>query len=379
MVRPGLDRRDFLATVGRYAAGSCVGCGLAGLAGDVPAAPASPWTRQIDFYDQLPDRRIQCFVCPLNCMLSDGETCFCRTRTNVGGKLFTRAYDNPCIIRVDPIEKLPLHHFRPATQTLTLGVGGCNLRCLYCQNWRESQAKPDDLRTFKLTASEAVAAAKKKKIDTIAFSYTEPVAFLEWARDIAVCAKKEGLRVVVATAAFINPEPLLDFAQYVDAFVVALKGFTEELYHRVLGVNLEPVLRAIRTIRHETDCWLELVNLLVPGYNDSAVETAGLVRWVRDEVGEDVPLHFARFVPMYRLKDVPRTPVQTLEKARSMARESGLKYVYVANLSPHDGNNTYCPSCSCKVIERLGLKVMIDALRRGQCAGCRAKLPGVWR
>ncbi|MCK4873015.1 MAG: radical SAM protein, partial [Phycisphaerales bacterium] len=259
-----MNRRDFLTSVGRCAGGMCVGCALGAFAGSASAGPPARWTREIDFYDQNPEKRIQCFVCPLNCRLDDGETCFCRTRTNVGGTLYSRAYDNPCIIRVDPIEKIPMHHFQPGSETLALAVGGCNLRCLYCQNWEQSQKKPDELRTFKLTAREAVAAAKKKGVKTIAFTYTEPIAFLEWAKDVAIAAKRARLRVVVATAAFVNTEPLLDFARYVDAFTVTLKGFSDEFYHRVAGVNLGPILEAIKTIRHKTDCWLELTHLMVP-------------------------------------------------------------------------------------------------------------------
>ena len=372
-----LHRREFLATVGRCAGGACLACGLGMLPGTAWADPPR-WTREIDFYDQLPGNKIQCFVCPLDCILNDGETCFCRTRTNVGGKLYTRAYENPCILRVDPIEKLPLNHFRPGTQTLTLGVGGCNLRCLYCQNWQQSQKKPDELKTFKMTARDVVSAARKKKLDTIAFSYTEPVAFLEYARDVAVAAKKARLKVVVATAAFVKPEPLLDFARYVDAFVIALKGFDEEFYHRALGVELAPVLTAIETLKKESKCWIELTNLLVPTYNDDPGQIAKMVAWVHDKLGDDVPLHFARFVPMYKLTNLPRTPVQTLEAARAAGRKAGLRYVYTSNIAPHEGNNTFCAACGEPVVQRLGFKVLENTLRKGTCSCCRHKLPGVW-
>ncbi|UCD74519.1 MAG: AmmeMemoRadiSam system radical SAM enzyme [Phycisphaerales bacterium] len=383
---PQIDRRSFLAALGHCAGGACFACALsrfdysAAATGDddIAIATGLDAKRQIDFYTQLPDNHIQCFVCPLDCNLADGETCFCRTRTNVGGKLYTRGYNNPCIIRVDPIEKLPLTHFRPGSETLTLSVGGCNVRCLYCQNWQQSQSKPDELKYFPLTPKQAVAAAKKKNIRTIAFTYTETVAWLEWAHDVAVEAKKAGISVVVATSAYIKTEPLLDFAQYVDGFVVGLKGFTEDFYKRILGIQLAPVLEAIKTVRYKTDSWLELVNLVVPGYNDSSVEVQSMVQWVHEELGDGVPLHFSRFVPMYRLANVPRTPAQTLEKARSGALRAGLKHVYIGNLAPHDGNNTYCPKCGCPVIERLGFKILKDTLRRGMCPQCKTKLPGVW-
>ncbi|MBU0639135.1 MAG: AmmeMemoRadiSam system radical SAM enzyme [Planctomycetes bacterium] len=372
------DRREFLTALGRYAGGACLACGLGAGPHAAWAGQEPEWKREIDFYTQLPDRKIQCFVCPLHCVLEDGETCFCRTRTNVGGKLYTRAYDNPCILRVDAVEKLPLNHFRPASQTLTIGVGGCNLRCIYCQNWQQSQALPDQLKTYDLTVRQAVEAARKKKIDTIAFSYTEPIAFLEYARDIAELAQRRRLKVVVATAAFAEPEPLFDFAQHVDAFVVSLKGFDEEFYHRALGVKLAPVLAAIKALKEQTTCWLELINLIVPTYNDDLTKIAEMTKWIHGELGGDVPLHFSRFVPTYKLKNLSRTPVQTLEAAVAIARDTGLRYVYTSNIAPHDDTNTYCAKCGTPVIQRLGFKILENTLKRGRCPKCRAELPGVW-
>ncbi len=372
------DRREFLRALGQCAGAACLGCGLGAFPRAASGDPTPRFKRQVDHYTQLPGKKIQCFVCPLHCVLEDGETCFCRTRTNVGGKLFTRAYDNPCILQVDPIEKLPLNHFRPGTNTLTLGTGGCNVRCLYCQNWQQSQKKPDELKTFKLTAREAVAAARRQKVDAIAFGYTEPVAFLEYAKDIAVLAKKARLNVVVSTAAFVDPDPLLEFAQDVDAFVVTLKGFDEEFYHRVLGIQLAPVLTAIEAVKKRSKCWLELVNLIVPTYNDDLEKIRAMVGWVRERLGDEVPIHFARFVPKYRLANLPRTPVQTLEAACAAGRAAGLRYVYTSNIAPHEGCNTSCDQCGTTVVQRLGFKVLSNELKRGVCPTCHQKLPGVW-
>jgi pyruvate formate lyase activating enzyme len=375
-----LDRRAFLSALGRCAGGTCLACALTRFAPDAFAGQPPPhkFTREIDFYERLPERRIQCFVCPLHCVLNDGETCFCRTRTNVGGTLYTRAYNNPCILRTDPIEKVPLNHFRPGAQTLSIAVGGCNLRCLYCQNYEQSQKMPDELKTFDLTPDEAVAAAKKKNLDIIAFTYSEPVAFLEYAKDIAKAAKKAGLKVVVATAAFVEPKPILDLAKYVDAFAIALKGFDEDFYYHVCGVHFEPILEAIKAVKKHTKCWLELVNLVVPTYNDNAETIAKMVRWIRQNVGGNVPVHFARFVPIYQLTNLPRTPVQTLEAACAAAKEAGLRYVYTSNIAPHEGNNTFCADCKKPVIQRLGFKIMENDLKKGVCPRCRKKLPGVW-
>ena len=333
---------------------------------------------EVDFYTKLSGRRIQCFVCPLNCILEDGETCPCRTRTNVRGTLYSYAYNNPCILRIDPIEKLPLNHFLPGTRTLSLAVGGCMLRCLYCQNWEQSQERPERLRTFYLTPAKAVAGAKRRGIRSIAFTYTEVGVFLEWAKDVAKEAKQQGLNVVVATSAYLNPKPLVDFAQHVDGIVVTLKGFTEAFYRQVTARELKPVLESLKAIRHQTSCWLEISNLVVPTYNDRLTEIRQMAVWIKQNLGSDVPLHFARFTPMYKLKQLPRTPVQTLEGARRVARRAGLRYVYTSNVAPHEGNHTYCSKCRAKVIERLGFKVLEDRSRNGRCHRCATALPGRW-
>jgi pyruvate formate lyase activating enzyme len=372
------DRRRFLSLAARFTGGTCLACALEGLI--TPALGKEPvkLTRQIEYYERLADKKVQCFVCPLHCILADGQTCPCRTRTNVDGTLYTRAYNNPCIIRVDPIEKMPLLHFRPGSKTLTIAIGGCNLRCLYCQNWEQSQKMPDELKTFELSAVDAVAEAKKKKLDTIAFNYTETVAFLEYAKDVAEAAKKARLKVVVGTSAFVEPRPLLDFARHVDAFVISLKGFDEEFYHRISGVSLDAVLASIKTIKKETKCWLELINVVVPTYNDNPDTIEAMSKWIRQSLGVNVPLHFARFVPMYKLANLPQTPVQTLEAACDIGRKTGLRFVYTSNISPHPGNSTTCPDCRQPLIHRLGFKVLDNTMNKGTCPKCHKRLPGIW-
>jgi pyruvate formate lyase activating enzyme len=373
-----LDRRRFLSLLARLTGGACLACGLDGLISPALAGEPVQFTRQIEYYERLADKKVQCFVCPLHCVLTDGQTCPCRTRTNVGGTLYTRAYNNPCIIRVDPIEKMPLHHFRPGSKTLTIAIGGCNLRCLYCQNWEQSQKMPDELKTFDLSPAAAVEEARKKGIDTIAFNYTETVAFLEYAKDVAIAAKKAKLKVVVGTSAFVEPKPLLDFAKHVDAFVITLKGFDEGFYHRVSGVSLEPILASIKTIKKETKCWLEVINVVVPTYNDTPAMIEAMSRWIRRNLGTNVPLHFARFVPMYKLANLPQTPVQTLETACDIARKAGLRFIYTTNISPHPGNSTICPDCQQPLIQRLGFKILDNNMTKGTCPKCHKRLPGVW-
>lgn len=372
---PGIDRREFLRR-------SITG-GVALSALDVVklfAEGPAPTRIEVDpaFYKRLDNDRTQCFVCPLHCVLNPGETCFCRTRNNVDGRLLSFAYNNPCVLTIDAIEKLPLSHFLPGTQTLSLAVGGCNLRCLYCQNWDQSQARPETLKNFEVTKEKASDGAKKKDCKTIAYTYTDPVAFYEYMRDVSAFAKEKGIRNVCATALFIEKEPLRALCKSIDAFAVALKGFDEKFYDKVLGSQLKPVLDALVTLKEEKS-WLEVVTLVVPTYNDDLGKIREQCKWHRKNLGADTPLHFGRFEPQYKLQELPRTPAETLEKCRAIGFEEGLKHVYIFNVSPHEGNNTFCPNCKAAVIQRLGFKILENTTKDGVCPKCRAKLPGVWK
>ncbi|MBI4025665.1 MAG: AmmeMemoRadiSam system radical SAM enzyme [Verrucomicrobia bacterium] len=338
-----------------------------------------PNTHEVDrrWYRTFDGTHTQCAVCPLNCVLESGQTCFCRTRRNHDGKLLSHAYENPCVISIDPIEKLPLHHCLPSQNTLSLAVGGCNLRCLYCQNWRQSQAMPQTLKNFELRASDVPAKASSKQCQIIAYTYTEPVAFFEYMTDIAALAARNRVRNVCASAMFINPDPLRELCKQIDAFAVALKGFDEKFYDRVLGSRLAPVLKAIETLRAEKK-WFEIVTLIIPTYNDDLDKIREMCRWIARTVGPDTPIHFGRFVPEHKLKDLPRTPVPTLERCHQIACEEGLRYVYIFNVAPHEANNTYCHACRKTVIKRLGFKVLENHLSEGRCGFCRTAIPGVW-
>jgi pyruvate formate lyase activating enzyme len=339
----------------------------------VPTRVASP------YFTTRSGGEIQCHLCPRACILAEGERCFCRTRFNEGGVLFCDAYNVPAFFHVDPIEKGPLHHVLPGARAFALGTAGCNLRCMYCQNWQVSQAAPAQARHQVYTAQELVAAARRGlKTRFVAFTYTEPVAYLEYMLEIARAARDAGLRTNMVTALYINPRPLKDVCPLVDAFTVALKGFEETFFDKVLASRLKPVLEALKVIRGEGR-WLELVTLLVPGYNDSADEVKRLSGWVARELGEEVPLHFARFWPAYKLTNLAQTPEETLFTAHATARAEGLRYVYVANLpGGHPANNTYCPSCRKAVVRRIGFDLsenLLDAT--GRCP-CGTRIPGIW-
>jgi pyruvate formate lyase activating enzyme len=376
-VRPSVaDRRAFLAELAQWGAGAAAApAALAAFAKEV-LAEESPYV-PVDYAQPLDNRRAQCFVCPLNCILEDGQTCFCNTRKNHGGIFRSHAFANPCILRTDPIEKLPLNHFLPGTRTLSIAVGGCNMRCLYCQNWQQSQVRPESLKTYPLPPDRAAGGAVEGALPTIALTYTEPVAFLEYATRIAEHAHRHGVKIAAATGAYINPKPMLDFGRQVDALCCALKGFDETFYREVIGSHLKPVLEAIVAAR-KSGTWLEITTLIVPTLNDDLKQIRDLAKWVKGNLGADTPLHFARFVPEYKLKNIPRTPVQTLSRAREEALEVGLKFVYTTNVAPHEGSGTYCPGCGRILVRRLGFRVLEDKLRDGRCYRCKRKLPGVW-
>lgn len=373
-----LSRRDFLRC-GACALGA-VPLGLSALdavAGERPPDPGLLVEVDPRFYNQLAEKKTQCHICPLDCVLEPGQTCFCRTRKNHDGRMLTHAYGNPCVLSVDAVEKLPLHHYLPAAQTLSVAVGGCMLRCLYCQNWASAQSKPDDLKNLALPVKDAVDSAVKRGVTAMAYTYTEPVAFYEYMRDLSAAAKERGLKNVCATALFISPPALKALCSTMDAFAVALKGFDEKFYDKVLGSRLAPVLTALETLRAEK-VWFELVNLVVPTYNDDLDKVREMCKWIVKNLGKDVPLHFGRFVPEYKLKDLPRTPVPTLERCREIALEEGVRFPYIFNVSPHDGNQTWCPKCKTAVVRRLGFKIMENLVKNGACPKCGERVPGVW-
>ncbi len=336
------------------------------------------------------DRYVRCLLCPKGCMISEGRRGDCRVRENRGGVLYTMAYGNPCTYHVDPIEKKPFFHFLPGTAAFSFSTAGCNLHCLYCQNWEISQRTPEELIAQlrvagiregvvePLLPEELAELALRTGSVSVAYTYAEPTVFYEYMYDTAVAARARGLRNVVISAAYIRQEPLQALCAVVDAIKVDLKGINEAFYREVCFATLQPVLEAIRTIA-QSGVHLEVVNLVVPQHNDAAEDMRQLARWLREEVGPDVPLHFSRFYPTYRLTNLPPTPVPTLENARAIAMEEGLHYVYVGNVPGHEGNNTYCPRCGEVVIRRSGLSVLEMRLQDGHCVNCGQAIPGVWK
>ena len=335
-------------------------------------------TREAKYYEKLSDGRVQCGLCPVFCLLRDGERGGCGVRINLDGTLRTLVYGRLVAVHQDPIEKKPLYHFLPASRAFSVATAGCNLGCVFCQNWQISQALPESARQMTATPEEVVAAAKRTGCRTIAYTYTEPTVFYEFMLDCARLARKEGLRNLWITCGYINPEPLRELCKVMDAANIDLKGFSEEFYQEYCQASLEPVLTTLR-IAKEEGMWVEVTNLVIPGANDDPTMIRDMCKWLVANVGPDVPLHFSRFHPNYRLLHKPPTPPATLEMAARIAREEGIRHVYIGNMATQSGDDTFCPECGRLLVERRGFEVLRNELAGNRCPACGAEVAGVWR
>ncbi|MFH1844621.1 MAG: AmmeMemoRadiSam system radical SAM enzyme [bacterium] len=321
---------------------------------------------------------VKCLLCALNCEIEPGERGHCRARINVDGELRTLVYGRPMSTHIDPIEKKPFYHFLPGQQAFSLATSGCPLRCKFCQNWQISQASPEDYQAQQVPPGRIVAASEERNVPVIAFTYNEPTVFHEYLTDIARLARRQNIRSVLISCGYMNEAPLAEMCEVLDAIKIDLKGYDAAFYREVCGAELQPVLRSIRQVAR-SDVHLELVNLVVPTLNDNEMQLTELARWVAGELGPDVPLHFTRFHPDYQLMHLPATPVATLERARDIALDSGIRYAFVGNVPGHAGNHTYCPRCGEIVIERQGFFVTDLQLQDGRCAACEETIAGVWK
>ena len=320
---------------------------------------------------------VKCLLCAQGCVIKEGNRGRCRARMNVNGELKSLVYGRPMTIHIDPIEKKPFYHFLPGVSAFSLATSGCPLRCKFCQNWEISQASPEDYQVPPTPPSLIVRSSRAREAPVIAFTYNEPTVFVEYMTDIAREAKKQGLRSVLISCGIMNEAPLAELCETLDAIKIDLKGYDETFYRDVCGAELKPVLRSIRQIARSS-AHLEIVNLIVPTLNDSEKMLRGLIDWVIGEIGPDVPVHFTRFHPDYQLRNLPPTPVATLERTREMAMVRGMNFAYVGNVPGHPGNHTYCPSCGKAVIKRTGFFIAEMHVKKGLCAFCRTKISGVW-
>ncbi len=380
------DRRRFLK---RCLAGcGAAALGLAGLydllEGDDPLelgfrndapGPLDEFSRQAAWW-RAEGRLVRCDLCPHRCVLGENDRGFCRARVAKGGRLHTVAYGNLCSLALDPIEKKPLYHYLPRAPILSVAMGGCNLRCLNCQNWESSQKRPHEVSRYGLFPADLAALAAARRIPALAFTYSEPLVSYEYVRDAAALARERGIRTVLVTAGFVEEAPLRALARAIDAVTLDVKSFRERFYREVTGGRLAPVLRPLEILREER-VWVEASFLVVPGLSDDAADIGRFAGWLASRLGADTPFHLLRFHPAHRLKERPPTPLPALEAARRAALDAGLRFVYVGNVPGSDANHTRCPRCGRVLVERAGFVVTRFEIAAGRCA-CGEAIPGVF-
>ncbi len=333
--------------------------------------------KEAQWWETEADGRILCTLCPRFCRLSDGQAGFCYIRKNISGKLYSLGYGTSTGFAIDPIEKKPLNHFLPGSEILSFGTAGCNLGCRFCQNWSISKAKLDEAGSLNASPEEIVRLAKRNHVPSIAFTYNDPVIWGEFVIDISRLARERGLNSVMVTAGYVTPEARPEVFRYIDAANVDLKAFTERFYHKITFSHLAPVLDTLKWLKSETNIWVEITNLLIPGENDDPQETRRLCDWVVENLGDSVPVHFTAFHPDFKLTDKPRTPPATLKRARELALASGIKFCYVGNVFDEEGQTTCCSACKAVLIRRSWHEILEYNLDGERCS-CGARIPGVF-
>jgi pyruvate formate lyase activating enzyme len=334
------------------------------------------WSKEALFYRRSGEG-LECQKCPNGCTIMAGEAGICRSRVNHEGKMYSIAYGNPCAVHVDPIEKKPFFHFLPTTRAFSVAVAGCTFSCLNCQNWEISQFSPKETQNFDLMPERTVDECVKSGAESIAYTYSEPTTFYEYAYDTASLAKKKKIRNVWKSNGYINEAPLRRLCKVMDAANIDLKSFDEPIYNKLTRGHLEPVLRTLKIFKEE-GVWLEITNLVIPTWTDDLELIRRMCDWLVSNGLRDCPLHFSRFNPLYKLTQLPVTPVSALEEARAIALKSGVRYVYIGNVPGHAAKNTYCHSCNKMIVERRGYQILSSKLEKGKCRFCGTQIPGVW-
>ena len=381
----GLSRRGFLKT---GAGGVCALC-LASVfsctqersAQEMPSSQTaqkgfvrpmrSPW------FSELDNAKVRCELCPKRCELAESERGTCRVRGNRDGVGYTLAYGNPVLVQEDPVERKPFFHVMPGTRTLSIATAGCNLACKFCEAWDIALVAPEEVYAYDMPPETVVAHAQATNVRSISYAFSEPVIFYEYMVAVATLAKEVGLLNLIHTAGYIQPEPLKELSGKLDAANVDLKSFDPAFYREVVGGELEPVLGTLKLLR-DAGVHIEITNIVIPTLNDDMEKISKMCQWIASELGTNVPVHFARFYPLYRLSNLPQTPVSTLDKARHTALDAGLKFVYIARVTGHEGENTFCPGCGETVIKRVGFVVDEIHLENGKCQYCGLDIPGRW-
>lgn len=380
-----MSRREFLKAglsgVGSWCLAGVTGCTRAR---DVEEKRSSPGPQKgfvrptpAAWFTQLEHGVVMCELCPINCQLAEGERGPCRVRQNQAGAGYTLAYGNPVLVQVDPVERKPFYHVIPGSQSLSISTAGCNLACEFCEVWDMALVSPQEVYAYDLPPHKVVEHGQASGVRAISYAFGEPVVFYEYMADVAALAKEAGFLNLVHTAGYIQPQPLQALISKIDAANVDLKSFDPTFYQQVVGGELQPVLETLKSLRN-AGVHLEITNIVIPTLNDDMDLIQAMCTWIVNELGAQVPLHFARFYPLYRLSALPRTPVSTLDRARYVALEAGLEYVYIAKVTGHEGENTFCPNCGEMVIKRIGFVIGEVHMKDGGCSYCNTAIPGRW-
>jgi pyruvate formate lyase activating enzyme len=370
-----LSKRDFLKKSMALSAGLiCLPCRIA-----FPGISSGEKViyKKTAMFQEETARGIMCRICPNECVLKEGELSKCNNRKVTDSKLYTLAFGNPCTINVDPVEKKPLYHFLPGSKAYSIATAGCNLVCLNCQNWTISQISPDKTRNFDLMPEEVVKECQKSSCSSIAYTYSEPVTFYEYAFETASVARNSGIKNIFKSNGYINSEPLKKMCSVIDAANIDLKAFSESTYLKLTGGKLQPVLDSLKTIK-DMGVWLEITYLVVPDWTDNLDDISKMCKWLSDNGFKNTPLHFSRFYPMHKLEQLPPTPVEILNSAYRIATGEGLKYVYTGNAPGNEISDTKCPSCNSSVVVRQGYRISANNITAGKCNKCGTKIDGIW-
>ena len=377
-----LDRRQFLRSTAKAACAAAFACPFLacarGLLAGEPSGDDAQFVKEARYYDKLDLLRVKCKLCPRECQVADLERGYCGVRENRGGTYYTLVHSRACSVNIDPIEKKPFFHYLPGTLAFSLATAGCNIECRHCQNWNISQFRPEQVDSMDLPPEKITEVCKAKKCPTIAYTYTEPVVFYEYAYDTAKQARERGVGSVIVSNGYIQGKPLEEWCKVLTGVKIDLKAFTEKFYKETCNGELKPVLDTLVRLK-QCGMWFELVVLVIPTLNDGEQEFREMTQWVVKNLGPDVPMHFTRFHPIYKIKNLPPTPVETLEQARNIARESGVHFAYVGNVPGHEGENTFCFKCKEPLIRRTGFYILENKLTDGKCPKCRTAIPGVWK
>lgn len=332
----------------------------------------------VDYWHTIENDLIQCDLCPRECKLHEGQRGFCFVRGRKNNQMWLTSYGRSSGFCIDPIEKKPLNHFLPGSSVLSFGTAGCNLACKFCQNWDMSKARDMDRLLDQASPERLALTAKQHHCSSVAYTYNDPVIFNEYAIDTAEACREHRIKNIAVTAGYISEKPRETFFNAMDATNIDLKAFNDRFYQKLTGAKLQPVLETINYVANETDCWLELTTLLIPGENDSEKEISKMAEWIMEHCGDSVPLHFTKYHPDYRMMNNPETPIETLEKARKIAMDVGLNYVYTGNVLDFEGQATLCPHCGERVIERQYYDIKTWRLAQGHCNHCQTAIAGVF-